>query len=194
MPILIRFLVFTLVALTVSAGSAALMLDRGFFATARQAGPWITWFNAGLAGADPYTLARVARSGDLPVTAASMLSFTAADDSDGRKLRGDCTYEIVGRQFPALWWNIAAFTPAGRAIPNKAGRHAFNSANLLLTADGLFSVRLGPDVQPGNWLPTSPDEGVVLQINILRPLNRDRVVRDPRASELMPRITRMGCS
>jgi len=193
MPYLIRFFVFTVVSLIVGLGSTAVFLDRGFFATSRQAGPWITWVNAGVSGADPYTIARVARSGGLPITAASLLSFTAMEDSDGGRLRGACSYEIVGRPFPGLWWNIAAFTPTGQPIPNKAQRHAFNSANLVVSANGLFAVRLSPDVQPGNWLPTSSGSDVVLQLNILRPLNRDRVVRNPQAEDLMPRITKVSC-
>lgn len=193
MPFLIRFFVFASVALIVGLGSAAFFLDRGFFATAKQVGPWRVWVNSGALDADPYTLARVARSGGLPITSASLLSFSATEDSDGSPLSGDCTYDVVGRPFPSLWWNLAAFTETGQPIANPAGRHAFNNANLLVSADGLFIVRVAPEVQPGNWLPTASGESFILMLNILRPLNRDRVMGSPTGENFMPRIVKVTC-
>lgn len=193
MPFLIRFLVFVAISLFIGLGSAAYILNHGFFATAKQVGPWSIWFHSGVQDADPYTLARVARAGSLPVTAASLLSFSALQDSDGNTLNGDCTYNLIGRPFPALWWNIAAFSHTGRPIENPANRHSFNSGNLLISGDGQFVVRVSPQVQPGNWLPVKEGERFVLIINILRPLNRDRILNTQFGADLMPRIVRVSC-
>jgi hypothetical protein len=193
MLVLIRFLIFVVVSLATGLGSAGLLLDEGFFATARQMGPWAIWPNAGTLDADPYSLARTARSGQLPVTSASLLSFSATTDSDGRRLSGDCTYDVLGRPFPALWWDIAVYDVNGGVIPNKAGRYAFNSANLFVASDGRFTIRISPDVQPGNWLPSAEGEDFVLYANILRPLSRDRLLNSRSPEDFMPRITRVKC-
>lgn len=193
MPILIRFMVFAALSLAIGLGSAAVFLDRGFFATARQVGPWVVWVHSGELGADPYTLARVSRSGGLPITSASLLSFSASEDSNGDALSGGCTYNVIGRPFPSLWWNIAAYTATGQPISNAANRHAFNSANLLLAADGRFVLRIAPEVQPGNWLPTADGEPFTLTLNILRPMSRERVLRDPLGENLMPQIVKVAC-
>jgi hypothetical protein len=193
MPILIRFLIFVIVALATGLGSAGLLLDKGFFATARQMGPWSIWMNSGSLDADPYSLARTARSGLLPITSGSLLSFSATTDSKGRRLNGACTYEVLGRPFPALWWDIAAFDVNGGVIPNEAGRHAFNSTNLFIRSDGRFTIQTSPEVRPGNWLPTADGENFVLYVNILRPYSRDRFLNSPAPEEFMPRITKVKC-
>jgi hypothetical protein len=142
MPFLTRFMLFSIVALTAGLGSAWHFVDSGFFATTRHFGPWVIWFREGASDADPYTLAHLSRLGTLPVTAASFLDFTATHDSQGSRLSGDCTYEIRGVSFPALWWNLAAFKENGEPIPSKARRSSVNGSDILATPDGKFVVRL----------------------------------------------------
>jgi hypothetical protein len=192
MGFLIRFLLFVSTTLFLGLGSAWLLIDGGSMLTTRQIGPWTNWVQDGVLDADPYTHARVSRFGYLPVTSGSLLSYTADEDSEGNALSGDCTYEIRGQSFPALWWNLAAFTRDGRLLENKAKRHAFNSGNLLLTPSGDFFIRLSPDVQPGNWLPAQPGEDIRLRIEVLRPVNPERL-RNQSTPETMPQITMVGC-
>ena len=155
MPFLSRFFIFAAIALVLGLGSAWRAVNHGFSATANRYGPWTFWFREGTAEADPYTVAHVARQGVLPVTAASTLVFTATRDSAGARLSGDCTYEIRGTAVPSLWWNIAAFNADGEIMPSKTGRSGFSSTNILAAPDGRFTVRLSPDVQPGNWIPAA---------------------------------------
>jgi hypothetical protein len=192
MPFLSRFLLFAAIALTLGLGSAWRAVNHGFFATAARFGPWVFWFREGTGDADPYTIAHVARQGGLPITAASAMTFTATRDSAGSHLSGDCTYEVRGYAVPALWWNIAVFKTDGQTMPNKTGRSSFSSANIVAATDGTFTVRLSPDVQPGNWLPSSRGNRVVLRLNILRPLNPDSLLKSGR--EILPEITLTECS
>jgi len=192
MPFLIRLSVFVALTLVIGLGSAWRAADKGFFATTRALGPWVTWHRAGTADADPYTLAHFAREGTLPMTAGSFLSFTATRDSSGSRLSGSCTYEIKGYSFPSLWWNIASFTKNGQPVESKTGRSSFNMSNILAAADGRFTVRLSPEVQSGNWLPSPNGERVVLRLNILRPLNAGRLLDG--GSDAMPEITLVDCT
>ncbi len=192
MPFLTRFLLFAAIALTLGLGSAWRAVSHGFFVSADRFGPWVFWYREGTSDADPYTLAHLARQGVLPITAATGMTFTATRDSSGSRLSGDCTYEVRGSAVPAVWWNIAAFTPDGQKMPNKTGRSSFSAANILAAPDGAFVVRLSPEVQPGNWLPASRGNRVVLRLNILRPLNPDAFLRS--AAEILPEITLVECS
>ncbi|MGO8953440.1 MAG: DUF1214 domain-containing protein [Rhodomicrobium sp.] len=192
MPFLSRFFIFVAIALTLGLGSAWRTVNHGFFAAANRYGPWVFWFREGTADADPYTIAHVARQGVLPVTAASEMVFTATRDSAGSHLSGNCTYEIRGYAVPALWWNIAAFKSDGEIMPSKTGRSGFSSANILSAPEGTFTVRLSPDVQPGNWIPATRGNRVILQLTVLRPLSPDNLLKA--GGEILPEITLMECS
>ena len=192
MHFLSRFLIFAAIALILGLGSAWRAVNHGFFATANRYGPWAIWFQEGTAGADPYTVAHVARQGVLPVTITSEMVFTATRDSDGSHLSGDCTYEIRGHSVPALWWSLAAFGTSGEVMPNKTGRAGFSSSNMLTAPDGSFTVRLSPEVQPGNWIPAARGNRVILRLNVLRPLNPDTLLKS--GGDILPEITLLECS
>ena len=191
MPFLTRFFIFAAIALTLGLGSAWRAVSHGFFAAANRYGPWALWFREGTADADPYTIAHVAREGALPVTTASEMVFTATRDSAGSHLSGGCTYEIRGYSVPALWWNLAAFKSGGEIMPSKTGRSGFNSANILTAPDGTFTLRLSPDVQPGNWIPAARGNRVILRLSILRPLNPDSLLKS--GGDILPEINLVEC-
>jgi hypothetical protein len=192
MPFLSRFFIFVAIALTLGLGSAWRAANHGFFASAHRYGPWVFWFREGTADADPYTIAHTSRQGTAPVTAASAMVFTATRDSAGSHLSGDCTYEIRGSAPPSLWWNIAAFKVDGEIMPNKTGRSGFSNTNILSAPDGTYTVRLSPDVQPGNWIPAARGNRVILRLSILRPLNPDSLLQS--GGDSLPEISLVECS
>ena len=192
MPFLSRFFIFVAIALIFGLGSAWRAVNHGFFATANRYGPWVLWFREGTADADPYTIAHVARQGALPITAMSAMVFTATRDSAGSHLSGSCTYEIRGSAVPSLWWNLSAFKTDGEIMPNKTGRSGFSRGNILMAPDGTFTVRLSPDVQPGNWIPASRGNRVILRLSVLRPLNPDSLLKS--GGDILPEITLLECT
>jgi hypothetical protein len=192
MPFLSRYFIFVAIALILGLGSAWRAVNHGFFAAAHRYGPWVFWFREGTADADPYTIAHMARQGTAPLTATGAMVFTATRDSSGSHLSGDCTYEIRGYSVPSLWWNISAFKADGEIMANKTGRSGFSSTNILAAPDGAFTVRLSPNVQPGNWIPAARTNRVVLRLDILRPLNPDSLLQA--GGDILPEITLMECS
>jgi len=187
------FLIFAGLSLVLGLGSAYYMIDDGFALVVGRAGPWKSWINAGGRFADPYTRAHIARSGDLPITSASGLTFFASTDSDGRRLRSYCDYEIIARPLAALWWTIAAFDEDGKLIPNKAARHAFNSQSLAILSDGTQRINLGPAARPGHWLPSGEGHDLTLVLRIIRPLTVSQKSADEAAANAMPIIRRVSC-
>jgi len=122
-------------------------------------GPWMAWPRAGSANADPYTRAVNARRGEIPLAVGEGLLMTASEDDEGRSLDASCTYAISGAVPPARAWTI---TVAGRGPrdPNRPHiRDGFTSTEILRQQDGRFVIVLGPEVEPGNWLPRPRADG-----------------------------------
>lgn len=188
------FLVFAGLSLLLGLGSAYYMIDDGFALVVSRGGPWQTWINAGSLTADPYTRAHIARSGLLPITSASGLTYFATSDSKGRTLSSDCDYEIVARPFSAVWWTIAVFDEDGKLIPNKAARHAFSSQSLAILPDGTQRIILAPEARSGHWLPSGTGHSLTLVLRIIRPLAVDGgQVSSNVDADSLPRIRRVSC-
>lgn len=188
------FLVFAGLSLLLGLGSASYMIDDGFALVVSRTGPWQSWINAGSHTADPYTRAHIARSGLLPITSASGLTYFARTDSKGRTLSSECDYEIVARPLAAVWWTIALFDDDGNLIPNKAARHAFSSQSLTILSDGTQRIYLAPQARPGYWLPSGEDHNLTLVLRIIRPLGvEDGEVSGRISASSMPIIRRQRC-
>lgn len=191
---LIAFFVFAVVSLVLGLGSARYMIDHGFSLITREGGPWKAWVQAGSSFADPYTRAHFARTGELPITSASGLTFSATTDDGGSRLSSDCEYEITARPLTALWWTIAVFDEYGQLIPNAAERYAFNSQSLTILADGTQRISLAPTARAGHWLPSGEDHYLTLRLQIIRPLTLEQQQNSESISaESLPRIHRVKC-
>jgi len=79
-------------------------------------GPWTAWPLEGSTDADPYSLAMLARTGEVPLGAGEGLSFTAQEDGAGELLSGKCTYEIKGETPAARLWTLTAYDATGRLM------------------------------------------------------------------------------
>jgi hypothetical protein len=192
MHFLIRFFLFAGIALALGLGSAWRAVSHGIDAAAYRYGPWTLWFREGTPDADPYTLAHIARQGSLPITATGAMIFSATRDSAGARLSGSCTYEIRGTAISSLWWDLAAFNSSGEIMPGKTGRSGFSSTSIMAAPDGRFLVRLSPDVQPGNWIPSERGARVTLQFSVLRPFNPDSLLKS--GATMLPEISLVECS
>lgn len=183
-----------LLAASVAAGWASswYMVEAGTRLTTRNIGPWVSWVSAARPDADPYTRAHFARSGSLPLSAGVAATWEARTDTGKQRLHSSCDYLVEGA-LDAPWWGLAVFDDRGRLISNAAERHAYTSETVALGADGRFSVTLGRDARPGNWLPTGGAGRLVLQLTVLD--QRSALAEDgqtPNAPQL-PQIRRLAC-
>lgn len=158
-----------------------------------EVGAWTAWPRAGAANADPYTRAVNARRGEIPLAVGEGLLLTAAVDDEGQALDATCTYRIGGGTPPARAWTL---TVAGRG-PRDPGRaplrEGFTSTEVLRSADGRFAVVVGPEVQPGNWLPSPGASGPVrLALRLYDTPVAASVGSLDRGS--VPAITRLECA
>lgn len=192
---LFAFLIFAAASVILGIGTARHMISHGFVFVVGSAGPWKTWVRAGSQSADPYTRAHFARTGELPITSASGLTFIARTDDRGSRLSAECEYEIVARPLTALWWTIAVYDEYGKLIPNSANRHSFSSQNLTVLADGTHRISLAPTARPGYWLPSGENgDNITLLLHIIRPLTVEQAQSDrAQAPNDLPQIVRVGC-
>ena len=167
----------------------ALQATVGFGAIAL--GPWVAFPAAQTEAADPYAKAHRARDGQLLFGSAEGLSFRAATDSEGRRLNGDCAYEITGLTPPARFWTLHPVSPDSRRIaPARDLPGSLNSWTVLRARDGTFTVEVAATARPGNWLSVATDGDFDLILTLLdTPTAGSSGVLDL----TMPEIARRSC-
>jgi len=190
----LRLLIDIAIALVIAAvlglGTAWYAVDRGPLFGGLTAGPWKAWPSAGSPNADPYAIARLARSGEVPLGAGEGLAFTARTDQEGRPLEGRCTYRLDGVTPAARLWTLTAYDGGGRLMANAARRTGFHSREILRRQDGSFAIGVSDSVQPGNWLPIATGGAFSLVFRLYdTPLTTGGSVSDA----MMPRIEREAC-
>ena len=181
-------LLYTAVVLIVGVGSSLYAIDSGTRLTTARNGPWVMWSQAAQRDVDPYTRARYAKIGSLPVSASIAATGEARWDAEGRRLPSSCEYLIEADPIDAAWFSIAVYDDKGLLIPNSADRYSFTSQSLASNPDGSFFIVLARDARPGNWLPVGGAGRLVLVLTILEPKPS---VAD--ASHALPSIRRIGC-
>jgi hypothetical protein len=140
------------VSLGLGLGSAWIAARAAAPIDSLKLGSWSTWPNAGTADTDPYSRARLARNGELPLGAGEGLALYAKGDADGKALRGQCTYVIEGQTPPARLWTLGLETPDGKPLPTRENITAIGSESIVRQSDGSFQIVVSPRPQPGNWL------------------------------------------
>lgn len=171
--------------------SAWYLVETGSRLTTASVGPWASWLAAARPDADPYTRAHFARTGSLQLSADVARSWQARADGTGQRLHSACDYLIEGA-LDAQWWSFTVFDDRGRLIANSAERHGYSSDTIALGADGRFSITLGRDARPGNWVPTGGAGRLLLHLTLIDPR---RALADEAASvaPTLPEIRRLGC-
>ena len=82
-------------------------------------GPWQAWPNAGTEDVDPYSRARLARTGEIPLGSGEGLTLLAQTDDAGRALTARCDYRIVGQTPPARLWTLTLENAQGRVVTER---------------------------------------------------------------------------
>jgi len=151
-------------------------------------GPWRTSLHIGSSESGPYLRARIAIHGLLALSREETFYYTAARDSDGQTLVGNCSYRLEGHDPPARWWSITAYAD-DFLIPNSADRYSVSMNSVARGPDGSFAVTLSKTPAEGNWIPVA-DERFDLTIRLYNP--HASVVADP-ANVPLPIIKKANC-
>jgi hypothetical protein len=188
--LLIDIAIAVAIAVLLGFATAWYAVDRGFLFGGLSVGPWEAWPGAGSPDADPYSIARLARTGEVPLGAGEGLAFTAIADQDGAPLAGNCTYRLDGQTPAARLWTLTAYDGDGRLMANPARRTGFHSREILRRQDGSFVISVSNRVQPGNWLPVSTDGPFSL---VYRLYDTPLTTAGEASDTMMPRVVREDC-
>ena len=154
---LLRVALVLAIAIGGGAYSAMYAIDNDIGLGAIRFGPWTAYPRRGSVSDDPYSRARLARSGEIPLGQAEGLVFTAAADSAGAALDRACVYRVSGKVPAARYWTLYAV--AGNTARIVSGRDnlaaSLNSTQLMRRADNAFDIAVASSAQPGNWLPVT---------------------------------------
>lgn len=181
-------ILFVLISLALGIGSAFWIVDRGTALTTQRSGPWIMWTRAGHRDLDPYTRARQAKQGNLPLSSQIAATWEARYDVDGRRLHSSCEYLLESEQMDATWFSLTVYDDRGFLIPNAADRHAFTSHTIASNPDGSFFIVVAREARPGNWLPVGGAGRLSLVLTLIEP--KPSVIE---SALLLPSIRRIGC-
>lgn len=175
-------------SLALGIGSAFLIVEHGTRLTTQRSGPWHMWFQSGNRDLDPYTRARQAKLGHLPLSTQIAATWQARYDVEGRRLHSSCEYLIEAEPVDATWFSLAVYDDHGMLIPNSAERHSFTSHTIATNPDGSFFVVLAREARPGNWLPVGGAGRLSLVLTLVEP--------KPSVAESalqLPNIRRIAC-
>jgi hypothetical protein len=132
----------------------AVNTDSGFGSV--KIGRWTSWPLAGNVDSDPYTKARVAKDGSVPLGAAEGLAFFLIKDEFGKNIRRECNYSISGSTPPARMWTLSVQDRNRNIVlAHEGGINTAFSQSILRRQDGSFTINIGKKPYAGNWLATS---------------------------------------
>jgi hypothetical protein len=189
-----RILVLFLgVALASAAGlwSAWLAVRSPTPIDAIEIGPWQAWPNAGTVDVDPYSRARLARTGEIPLGSGEGLTLLARTDDSGAALTSRCDYRVTGQTPAARLWTIAVEDPQGSIVGRPDAIAALGSDILLRLADGSFEIRLSRSPKTGNWIST--DDALRFRL-VVRLYDTTARLVTALTTLSMPRIVRERCA
>jgi len=188
----LRFLLVLLLtivaALALGIGSAWYMVSAPRAGTV-EIGAWRAQPATDADTIDPYTRARVARTGEIAMGTGEGLSFVATADDQGRRLDGRCDYLLVGDAPPARLWTLTATDERGEiaAVPSK--RTHLQSREVLRDGNGRFEIAVSAAARPGNWLPAPSAGNIRLTMRLYdTPINLGSGALPP-----MPTVSRGTC-
>ncbi len=168
----------------------AVETDNGFGSV--NIGEWISWPLAGSVDADPYTKARVAKDGSVPLGAAEGLAFHRATDQFGKPLKRECHYAISGSTPPARMWTLSVQDENKHDVPaTRGGIGVLFSRTILRAQDGTFVINIGNAPAPDNWLSISGSGPMRLVIRLYdTPITSSAGLVEP----VMPKLINKGCA
>jgi len=191
----VRLLLLTLLALAIAAfvgvGTTWVTTTRGTTIGALTIGAWTAKPRTGMADIDPYSLATIARTGELPVADGDGIAFVAVNDDQNIPLDGRCDVVISGVTPAARFWTLTLYDTNGRLVSNVIERHGFTSQEVIRQSDGSFAIQIAPRARSGNWLPS---EGVARYTLTLRLYDTPvGVATRTRRDAPMPSISMVEC-
>lgn len=165
MRFLLSLLLTIVTALALGIGSVWYMVSAPHTGTV-EIGAWRAEPAADAETIDPYTRARVARTGEIAMGTGEGLAFVATADDLGRALDSRCDYLLAGTTAPARLWTLTATDGHGQLADTPSKRTHLQSKEILRDGDGHYEIMVSANARPGNWLPAPRGDGLHLTMRL----------------------------
>jgi len=191
---MIQRIIFFLIVIAIAIGGGTasvwyvLVAKEGI--AALTVGGWTAYPTMGTPNADPYSKARIARDGLLPLGRAEGLAFIADRDSAGNGLSRNCDYRVEGVTPTARFWTLAAADDRLEPLGHAGRPSAVHSQQILRRPDNSFAVAVGPHAAPGNWMRIDGDGPLSLVLTLY-----DTPITGASGLEVfeLPQVLKAGC-
>jgi hypothetical protein len=183
-----------LVGLVVGVGGTLFVLKNATMGGESYNG-WMGSKLAGSTAADPYTRAKIAKSGLLALNRTETIYFTLAQDEHGKPLTQNCAYQLKGGSFPARWWSVTLYAKDDYLPQNHDGALSIDATRVQKDPSGGWTAavtlqRPGPGGAP-NWISTWAAGQFSLTLRLYNP--SPEATNDPRTI-VFPQVTTQSCS
>ena len=172
--------------------ATALTLDREWDPGRQMVGAWSREGPVDSAASDPYRRALLAETGEVALALNEGILFQAKRDDTGFRLLRSCNYRVTGPMSKARFWTLSANDQDGHVIDNPAQRYGFTSSNVVRDLSGEFTIAVGPEARPGNWLPTPGRGPMTIDLRLYDTPLADR--EGGNTAAVMPSIVRQSCA
>ena len=187
MRLVVELFASLVTALALGLASAWYMVDGPRIGV--SVGAWKAVPSIAAESADPYSRARVARTGEIAMGAGEGLVFIAEHDDTGAALDGGCDYRLSGETPTARLWTLTASDAEGRLPRAVSGRTFLTSREILRDIDGRFEIAVSASARSGNWLPAPANGALRLTLR----LYDTPLALSPGSGMIMPEIERGAC-
>lgn len=184
----LRFLLVTLGGVLLGLASVWWAVGHLQFEGGGAIGRWML-IDGGPAG-NPYEAARAARRGSGGLGPSEGIELVTEVDRDGQSLRSGCPYVVSGPMPQGLLWTLTVTDRDGRLPTGPANRVGFTSQDAL--AFGVarqIHISIGPDVRPGDFVPTTGLTSLRLTIRLYSPTVASRLP----TPEQLPTVAPLSC-
>lgn len=153
---------------------------------------WTAYPFAGTPEADPYSEARSAREGALPLGRSEGIAFAAERDTSGRLLSRRCSYLVSGHVPATRFWTLHAADARQHTIMLDGDKpNAVSSFGAVRQQDSSIAIAIGPSATPGNWLQVTGSGEMRLILTLYdTPAAASGSVDDVD----LPKVLRTGCN
>lgn len=190
MRFLVQILLPPIIGLALGLASAWYMVAAPHYGTVAY-GAWRLTLPFDSDTADPYTRARIARTGEITPGAGEGLVFRAVADDEKRELDPHCDYVVNGSMPSARLWTLSVLSSDGSLPANPIGRTHVHSREVMRAADGTFEVAVAAQARPGLWLP-APAPATGSMVLVLRLYDTPIAAGTDTPADL-PHVVRRGC-
>jgi hypothetical protein len=191
LPLVVALFFGALGALSIGLASAWIAVRSPAPIDAIAIGAWQAWPNAGTVDVDPYSRARLARTGEIPLGSGEGLTLIASTADDERPLTSACDYAVAGQTPPARLWTLGVESIDGDPLFEMGAPAAISSEALLRGLDGAFEIVFSASPHSGNWIAV-PGDGRRFRI-VMRLYDTTARTTTALTTLAMPSIRRVRC-